>query len=365
MFLRMPDTPRLDFVRRCRLGDASPARVCVDPARLRVIVASERAVHCYAYGRYADRLFTVRVATNDAIQSLATIPTPQGEDIAFGTRAGRVCVLNGEGFLVAERQVTPAGAPGRPHAIWHLSAGQAGGRVLLCACAREAGVYLLDAQARVQAILPAPASMLHADMREADGRPWLAAGDAGRREVYVWSLHDVLRGRDAAPYAVLRGGAAPAFATRIVELDRQALVAHGSWDGRAYVYALPRERTTQVVRPRAVLHAGNPLYALAAARVEERTFLFAGTERGQVFGWDLSDLRRAAPTFGAPSFGSAIKALQAMQVGPAREPVLLAGARDGQCQLLQPASRESARRAILRVEPGEGEIRGVAVYEAG
>lgn len=354
MFVRFDHTPLANFARHHHLSDPFAPAVFYRPECLRVVVASEKAIHCFDYGQFRERRFIVRVAGGDRISALTMAPTNEGDKIVFGTRSGKVYVLDSEGFLESERTIAAK-------AVLRLSGQCFEGAPTIFACCADRSLRLLDTQGQVQATLAMPGNLLSAHVNEVNGRPLMAGSAQGWNEVFVWDLLEVFAAEDAAPQAILKGGSKPAFGARFIAADDEILLAHSSWDGNAYLYHLSARRDGDVLRPFKALCAGSPLYPLQSINISGQPFLFAGAENGNVYSWQLrmgADPLRPANIIPAGKAG--IKVLRAVTVGPARESILFAGNRGGQLHLLQRLETGAlSSQVIFTLPEDEGEIRGV------
>jgi outer membrane protein assembly factor BamB len=354
MFVRFDRAPLANFARRHHLSDPfTPPAFCRLEC-LQVIVASEKAVHCFDYGQFRERRFLVRVAEGERISALTTAPTMEGDKIVFGTRSGRVYVLNDDGFLESERAIAA-------QAVLRLSGHCFEGAPTIFACCADRRLRLLDTQGQVQATLAMPGNLLSAQVSDVSGRPLMLAGAQGWNEVFLWDLLEVLATEDAAPQTVLKGGSKPAFAARFITADDETLLAHSSWDRNVYLYRLTARRNGDVLRPFKALYAGSSLYPLQQGNFNGQPFLFAGAEDGNVYSWRLGmDADPLRPASVIPTGKAGIKVLRAAAVGPARELVLFTGNRGGQLYLLQ--RRETgaySSQVIFTLPKDEGEVRGV------
>jgi len=164
---------------------------------------------------------------------------------------------------------------------------------------------------------------------------------------------------DATPAAILRGGTKPAFSTRFIEIESEPWIVQGCWDNNVYLYRQYLQNSATVISPSLFLSSASPIYPIEYVTIKGRTYLFAGTESGEIHIWRLAAefLRNGKrPDYTVVRLGDRVKCMMTASI--AGQAVLFAGCKNGRLYIFR-LDDLGAPQLVTTIEIGKGEVRGI------
>jgi len=324
-------------------------------ASLQLVVASAEAVSFFDYRRLDSSSFTVQVSGNRdhyTFYSMTTLPMGQRGRIVFTSSRGKLYIVDGDGVMIREQTLSDK-------SLWHVTHAQMDGRTYLFACCADGTLRVLDELGESLGTIEMPGQPLSVDIKRVNGGVKLVAGMQHRNQVFLWDWADMIEKHDASPEAILRGGTKPAFSTRFVEIGTESWIIQGCWDNNVYLYQQRFENSAKVISPSLFLRGASPIYPIECIGIEGRSYLFAGTESGEIHVWRLAAefLRNGKrPDYTVARLGDRVKCMMTARI--AGQFMLFAGCQNGRLHIFQLDVLEPPR-LVTTIEIGKGEVRGI------
>lgn len=313
--------------------DAGQSQWFPDASSLRLVGTSARHAWATAYDKdnrqaHWSAQFS-RWCPDEELTASVAVATRSGARLFCGSTTGIVRTFDTSGMAGPDARFEGG-------AIRFLTSAVVRGEPLIVAAFANRVIQVFDETLTRRAAFETPGSMLSLDVAVSDRGVEIVGGSQHDPNVYLWSLERVIQSHDATPRLILGGGSKPAYAARFIAGLGRRWVAHGSWDGRVYLYHLELA-TSRSLSPVYTLEADAPVYAITTFVHHGVPYVLASGEDGSLTGWGLDpsdgSCRIHVRFWGLPSVA---KDLRVALLGPEREVLVLAMCRDGSVWQLRP-----------------------------